>query len=180
MVSPTENMPIEIVVPLPLQKTAARLKAQHEEATFFAWKGQRRTVVNMRIIDNNTVAYTIRRVPKSWMGLETSLAYVKGTMHRIDDHSTLVIGKPEMSLFWTIGTGLFFVAMMVIGALVAQSDSTTDPTSVLWFIFMPFIMLPIILGGVWWDIRKLKNLINNTLNDVPPLYGSRTSYDSFR
>ncbi len=180
MVSPTENMPIEIVVPLPLQKTAARLKAQHESATFWAWKGQRRTVVNIRIIDNNAVAYTIKRVPKSWMAFETSLAYVKGTMHRLDDHSTLVIGKPEMSLFWTIGLGLMFAVMMVIGAFVSQSDSTTDAASALWFIVLPFILLPIILGGVWWDIRKLKNLINNTLNNVPPLYGSRTSYDSFR
>ena len=174
-----QQMPIEIVVPIPLEKAAARLQSQHENATLWAWKGQTRTMVKTKIVDANTVSYQVKRVPKSWLSGQTSLMAIKGNMHRLDRDSTLVVGKPEMSLFWTIFLGLMFAGMMVAGAVVYRFDSTAELRDVIWLFIAPLIILPFIIGGAWWDQWRLKKLINKTFKDVPPIYGSRSGYDSF-
>lgn len=173
------QMPIEIVVPVPIDKAAGRLKAQHEEGTFWALRYQTRIVVKMRMVDPNTVSYEVKRVGKSWLSPPTALMSVKGTMHRLDANSTLVVGKPEMSLIWTILLGLLFAGMMVAGAVVYQMDSTVELKDVMWFFIMPLGILPLIVGGAWWDQWRLQKLIRNTFSDVPPIYGSRSGYDGF-
>ncbi|MCB9435809.1 MAG: hypothetical protein H6673_02315 [Anaerolineales bacterium] len=158
-----KKMPIEFIAPVSLEKAVGTLQHQHQEATFWAWKGQRRTVVKIHQIDSYVYAYRAWKAPKSWLGGAYYNIEIKGYLKRVDDYSTLVVGEPHIPLLSMLFMSFILIFMFGFLAFMITFQPEEDSSGIIFpIIFMLFIG-PIMIGTLFWEKWQLTTMIKNTL-----------------
>lgn len=129
-----ENDRFDFIAPQSIADCVRRLNAQHEERSFWAWRGSMRTTVQLTREDDLTVAFKIRRVPKnSWWNGGASV-FIEGRLVAMSANQTHVSGRLEFLTLWTLFGMVLIIAMAIYFAAFAETGGA-------------FALLILILGG---------------------------------
>lgn len=158
-----KSMPIEFIAPVPLDKAVGTLQHQHQEATLWAWKGQRRTVVKIHQVDPYVYAYSMRKVPKSRLSGAYYNIEIKGYLKRLDDYSTLVVGEPHIPLFSMLLMSIILILMFGLIAFLVAFQPEDDPRGTVFPIVFMLLVGPIMIGTIFWEKWQLTTMLKNTL-----------------
>lgn len=158
-----KRLPIEFIAPHPLDKAAGILQRQHQDATIWAWKGQRRTVVKILQLDPYLYEYRVRRVPKSKLSGTFSNMEIKGYLKRLDDNSTLVVGEPHIPLIPMLLMSAGLILMFALIALLVMAPTEDDPRGKVFPIVFMFIIGPAMVANLYWEKWQLTTMLKNSL-----------------
>lgn len=150
---------------LSLEECRKRLVMEHEEATFWATRYQRRTAVKVWQVDSNLVGFEVRRVPKSWLQFDMSNGIkAQGILQRHMD-GTQVFVEAKIS---PLAQGFYYIFLLIFwGALstVIRSYLLTQPLVMTVLASGGLLILLLILSFFWLDFerRRLLRIVETAL-----------------
>lgn len=153
------------ISPLSLEECRKRLVMEHEEATFWATKYQRRTAVKVWQVDHNLAGFEVRRVPKSSLQVDMSNGIkAQGILQRHVD-GTQIFVEAKISL---IAQGLYYFLLLIFwGALsmLIRSYLLTQPLMMTVLASGGLLIVILILSFLWLDFerRRLLRIVETAL-----------------
>lgn len=167
-----ENNKLEFVSPFALKNCKSRLEGRHEQATLFAWRGQTRTHVTVRQVDNGTCTFVLKKVEKSGFSGIGSMSRVKGILRKTDNDRTFVIAEAKISIFWMVLGSLLLgglIGWMIFSLTVDAATPTIQDYALLVFASIGGVAAMALFS--WWyamrDIHLLTSILKESLGYMP-------------
>lgn len=116
---------IEFISPFSFDDCKRRLAHRSEDATFWAWRGEMRTEVDVQQTDPVTASFEIYRMPKSYLTPQWKLfrTKVSGRLRAGKDGSTLVVYQLDVNA----GDTFFYWVIMIVFSIAVTSVAMTTP-----------------------------------------------------
>jgi hypothetical protein len=158
----------QFISPFPLLGAKSRLQSRKEPGEWFAWKWQQRVHVETWNVDNQTVRFSVRYVPRTMFQWDMGgifSAQVRGVLRETPDGKTAVHMDSRIGLFIYFWNWLFVFLFAVMIAVMFITALVDIHPSIIVLLF-GFGVLFGVVGMNWYlefHQNNLRNMVEQTL-----------------